>query len=268
MSGPTIGIVAMLDILGYKALISSAKLEDLSRLISETLLAEPQRVSETLHHSLRGAPDVTLDRLLDHKDILERMVRLVFADTVLLALPLRPTDRPEFFLGQLGPFLACTSLICRRFFDAGLPLRGAVSLGSFVVEQYCFAGDAILKAHAVGQQLEFAGCAVEDETRRAIVGADGHLPEEVKRVVAPPFRRLLFSSEVATKSGPQRLMLVRWGNPFDEWGPLPDDTVRYVEESFTAHGKTMNSEVRLKAENTVAALEDSRIFPGQTQSRN
>jgi len=256
---PEIGIVAVLDILGYKALLKNLALHDAARIISETLLAVPNEAAEILHKSVRHAPVVALDGIEFHQLVLSRMHRIVFADTVLLALPLTPTGDPAFFIWEILPFLAVASLVCRRFFDKGLPLRGAIALGGFVVDDHCFAGDAILKALSLGQSLEFAGCALEDETRRAIVGACDQTHGHKGPGVVSRYRRLLCTADGPTKSGTERMVLVRWSNPFDEWEDFPYDSSDVVEKSFTAHGKTLDERSRLKMANTIEILRASHL---------
>lgn len=257
---PTTGIVAFLDILGYKSFLAHTKIETATKLINEMLLTIPQDTVNLLHEAVvRNTPIPLLDRIQDHAELLERMIRLVFADTVFIAHPLTPTRNPFEFTSEILPFLATVSLLMRRFFDGGLPLRGGIALGAFVVEGYCFAGDAIVKAYEAGSELEFAGCAFEDETRRAIVGAVTHSEQLMRGVVAPPYRRLTFAADVPCKGGPEAKFLVRWLNPFVEWGDYPQDVDSYVAQAFSAHGKSIDDRAQKKLKNTISVLESARF---------
>lgn len=256
---PQTGIVALLDILGYKAFLENTEVSEAARIISEILVALPTEVVESLHQSVREVSIPELDLIREHEELISRMTRLVFADTVLLAQTLTPTTDPAIFLREIMPFLATASLLCRRFFDEGLPLRGAVALGEFVIQEHCFAGDAILRAHRKGHRLNFSGCGIEDETGRAFVGAIQHCSPYSEKRVAPPYRRLLYPAAAPCKSGDEQMLLLRWGDPFDEWGKLPEDLAQYVEELFQAHKKHVGPTVKVKMENTTRMLRNSLI---------
>lgn len=49
--------------------------------------------------------------------------------------------------------------IAKHMFDSGLPVRGAITFGSFVFDETCIAGKSIVEAHKLCQMLDLAGVA-------------------------------------------------------------------------------------------------------------
>ncbi|MBA4072589.1 MAG: hypothetical protein C0497_12255 [Gemmatimonas sp.] len=218
-----------------------------------------------LQTAVRAYAPSDVDAIAEHDRLLDRIATLVFADTIVLAQPLTPTSNPALFLHELVPFFAMVSLTCRRFFEAGLPLRGAISLGGFVIRESCFAGEAVLQALKLERRLEFSGCALEDKTGRAIVGAVKMMSPEWDVSIGSRYRRLLFFTDAPTKTGVEWMALVRWGDPFTEWGYFPDSPPDFCERAFRAHSKQLDKRAADKLAHTIALLETSRLFPqGET----
>lgn len=133
--------VLLLDILGFKALVGTTSLDDICGLVETTLLDEcdnwtgrgPQSDFDTIH----------------------------FSDTVVVHAR-KPGHYKEWYddLAFIG------SRICTRLFARGIPVRGAMSYGSFLTKRsgrhQVFLGQALIDAYLLEQGGNFLGFTVDE----------------------------------------------------------------------------------------------------------
>jgi len=132
-------------------------------------------------------------------------------------------------------------------FDFGLPLRGAITRGSFVVQGTCFAGKAIVDAYKLADGLNFAGAVISPELSdwskkimgQASYAALFHQPYLVPRKEKDPCIEEILN--VAATYPHER----KWDG--DIW--------QLVHECFEKHKKTIGEGVPDKIENTGKLLQ-------------
>ena len=113
------GLVAYFDILGFSQVVANEDIEKTARLLDENLLAVPALVEERLKITC-----YTYTPNLHWK---------IFADSILLWPSFSEEERNDaYHMYQF--FLVCAELM-QLLFNAGLPLRGAISEGKFFIKE-------------------------------------------------------------------------------------------------------------------------------------
>jgi hypothetical protein len=155
------GLIGFFDILGYRSFLENNDVE---------------RATEVLDIINNIKSDVTVDlqrRALNdpqgnREKILENIKWLVFSDTILMAMPWNKR------LEDLLVFSFVANRLCRKMFDFGLPLRGAIKSGKYLIRKFCFAGQVIVEAYNEGKKVNLAGCTIDQALiARLAKGGDG-----------------------------------------------------------------------------------------------
>lgn len=169
---PATGFVGYFDILGYTQIMLNNNIHKTAQFVTDTLMNIPRDLIDSLRSPAftDGAQDAAAadSERDDWSQILDGVTWIIFSDSILVSLPFDP-DLPERDLVRryLAFSIVCASLM-NRCFSAGFPLRGAISAGEFFIEDRCFAGKPIINAYYAMQQLEFAGC-VLDEAANSLI---------------------------------------------------------------------------------------------------
>jgi hypothetical protein len=170
------GIMGFFDILGYQSFLKNNPGDAARRVVSklgglEQSLAAEMR--EALLHKQK-APKV--------EELLALLKCLVFSDTVMLYSPFDDGDSVRTRSNRWIVMNFACILLWRRMFEFGLPLRGVLHTGEFLVEKACFAGRAIVEAYQISQDFDLAVCAY---TRAAF--------DELVRQANEPYDPLLWN---------------------------------------------------------------------------
>lgn len=198
-------------------------------------------------------------------EILKSLNWLLFADSILLTLPVIKTDK----MGTLsepaaaaahrrsqngaGLFLFTVTRLMLEMFTNGLPLRGAVHAGEFYVEPPFFAGATITEAYELAATQNWTGCVLTTAARQQIeelykgdklFGIDHALPVY----------------DVPSKAGSIQCRSINWGF-FAPWNyPFVEGSLREaVLDSFQKHNKTVGEKEFSKINNTEAFLSFCRL---------
>jgi hypothetical protein len=139
-------------------------------------------------------------------------------------------------------------------FDFGLPVRGAITKGSFLIKKNCFAGQAIFKAESLATNLNCAGIAIAPSV------TEWCNSDPALRLKSP----IAFDYELPFKTSEpkaQTMLNVAWflADPKDpneqetraKWA---GDLRQLLHESFWAHGKSIGPGVPEKIEHTERML--------------
>jgi hypothetical protein len=238
------GPVGFFDILGYQQFLKNNC---------------PETAAETVRSVLDALvclKDEMLLEMMADANILQEQVQvqpkwLVFSDTVLITLDTSKIavadDEPQSLsekteLHWIVFLLQCISL-WNKMFKQGLPLRGAISYGPFVVEETCFVGRPIVRAYKLANDLNCAGVALDVTAREwskdafglGVLYLDYALPSKVHGSVEGTVLNLAYSLQKRE---------LPWGV----------DPRRDIENGFSAHNKGLGHGVAAKVENTEALL--------------
>jgi hypothetical protein len=175
---------------------------------------------------------------------------LVFSDTVLLTLDLSEVADPERQGLHWAVFLAQCCSLWKSMFEFGLPLRGAITKGPYLVQESCFAGRPIVEAHKLASEIDCAGVVIDAPVIEWYHAerADGHTANVLHFDYSFPSKAKRFVENAA-------LNVTFWPqeNQADQekWA---GDIRQLVHESFWAHNKGAGPGVPEKIENTERLL--------------
>ena len=134
------GIIGFFDILGYKNFLENNEVgeavSEVLKTLAEMPIAAQAYVKKTVNSTQDSGP-------------LPQTEHLVFSDTILLTSGYDEEESKERKELRWILFLFQTAVLTRKMFDYGLPLRGAITFGEYVVQTKgsCFAGRPIIEAY-------------------------------------------------------------------------------------------------------------------------
>jgi hypothetical protein len=253
---PATGFVGYFDILGYTQIMLNNNIHKTAQFVSDTMMNIPRDMIVSLRspylavRPLEVAPESS--ERDDWSQILDRVSWIIFSDSILISLPFDPA-LPERDLVRLYLVFStmCASLM-NRCFTAGFPLRGAISVGEFFIEDRCFAGRPIINAYYTMQRLEFAGCVLDE-------AANSLISEVRKDLVKKGERNLLYKLDQTTI-----LYMVPFKENLDErhrtinwvvldtpgFSPITGDIREVTTRAFLMHNKIAVPSVQGKINNT------------------
>ena len=235
------GIVAFLDILGYKHLAETGS-EDVIREVMD-VLRQAQNETAKLMPELDLPPDVRSQLVME---VIDDVKLINISDSIILhnRFPLVIPFGPEVTKRKR----LCDAFVVYRFvtlcqhvwsvlFERGLPLRGAISVGTFYWNhETIMAGKPFVEAYNDSESLSFSGLVLTQDTLSAIHERAGILFEEDS-----PFHLTTQEMPVPmkTKSGDR---LCSRNVIFPDLPDVPIKKVAdYARKRFEAHGKKVDS---------------------------
>jgi hypothetical protein len=149
------GFLGFFDILGYQSLLINNDPNE----IAESVLAELTNIGSLIHSSLiKAMPG--FEETTFHSIFKEHLKWLVFSDTILISLDLpEDADTQEQF-NRLLTFLVSAIHLQHNLLMKGLPLRGVLTHGSYLIQNTCFAGKPIIEAYTLAESMELSACVV------------------------------------------------------------------------------------------------------------
>ena len=246
---PRTGLVGFFDILGYGGFLRANKTrEDLIKVTTQvlsTLVRTKEQVSTRFQHlSEQQKSEVAVfhDRYFEW---------LVFSDTILLTTDLsKSSEQESVFLCE--SFLMHCGMLYRHMFNFGMPVRGAIREGTFVIKGPCFAGKPIVEAHECTKNLDAAICTVGNDVRLRYESlqesANWGNWNEIPFVISSyniPFKK----GEPEDSSGIS-VLVPEFLELSNEAGWKEKDLRQEVFQAFWKHKKQMDKSVVQKATNT------------------
>jgi hypothetical protein len=234
------GLVGFFDILGYENLLSKNEPEDIAEKIFPVLMEKGEKVLSEIK-SIFAANLPEYEKAVD--SIINSIKWLAFSDTILLTLEFEKNRGDNFILlSWMSFFLSCIELQC-TFFRIGLPLRGAIDYGKYVVKENFFAGKPIVNCYRSCNKLELAACVLCEEATKQI-----DLFDESKSLNFDFSVKNNFITEylVQLKSEEKRMFLL-CARTYDQHGP---ELRSQVLRSFSKNNKDIPYSAQQKVLNT------------------
>ena len=235
------GLVGFFDILGYQAFLEA-----------NTPETAAEKVLDTLPKLDKGMPDKMLKLFrtegVEHvAGFVNKINWLVFSDTVLLTLDLSEVTGPELQDLHWAVFLTQSCILWKSMFEFGLPLRGAITKGPYLVQKSCFAGRPIVEAYKLASDINCAGVVIDASVIEwSKAKTTNHLtPNALHFNYSFPSKTRGFVENAA-------LNVTFW--PQDNQQRWAGDIRQLVHESFWAHSKSVGPGVPEKIENTERLL--------------
>jgi len=253
---PATGFVGYFDILGYTQIMLNNNIHKTAQFVSDTLMNIPQDMIDSLRSPYQQVRPLEVAPESSERDewsqILDKVSWIIFSDSILISLPFDPA-LPERDLVRL--YLAfstvCASLM-NRCFTAGFPLRGAISVGEFFIEDRCFAGRPIINAYYATQQLEFAGCVLDEAANNLISEVRKDLVKQGERNLLVKLDQTTILYMVPLKENlDERLRTINWV-VLDTPGftQIAGDIREVTTRAFLMHNKIAVPAVQGKINNT------------------
>jgi hypothetical protein len=237
------GLVGYFDILGYQSFLDNNDASD--EAVAKTLKAFkelPKSVSELARATVKN----------DHRwnAIITGTETLIFSDTILLTSAYAAEEDLETKEVRWLLFVYQCAIFQRTMFDFGLPVRGAISFGSYVVEDACFAGKPIVEAYRLTSKIDAAlACFSKSATKEF---EEVHKGEKVRTA----FAGFACDYLVPLKTGePARMAVINFAKPNGaQFQSLAGEERQLVSECFWKHRKDIPPSAYAKLTHTEMAL--------------
>lgn len=240
------GIIGFFDILGYQNIIDNNDIEDVVKIVSETIDKLPSDAKAKI--SVIFKSDKTSTPIIE--GVLKTTKTLLISDSIVIALPF-PIPKEEERNASLEKFI---HLICwttffiyaatfmKRAFEVGLPMRGAIDTGQYFIQDYKLAGKPIIYSYRLAEDLQFSGCALAEKATECIDNLVAIADAKEKELI----RRWVFRYLAPLKGREERLYLLDW--------LVGRHNIRDVRQAtstaFRAHNKDVSRAEYPKIENT------------------
>ena len=261
-----IGFVAYIDILGYKALAQqkggAEAVKDVVKTLNESPSAVRKRLTENLVLPRYIWSPERKEIMRDSLQQIEQGTR-VMSDSILLFLPCRSSPDVDEKAASKGlVFVGYCQGLCSHLFREGLPVRGAISHGEYLLAETMFAGTPIMAAYELSGKID-ASCVVitpefetlcrgiKDKTLSKVL--DRFVPEipvPLKNAGTCPLRVLKYT--------PQEDV---YGGKGPAGAALDVRIKKFVYDAFTKHQGTIPADVYRKYFNTIGMFEKTFASP-------
>ena len=237
------GLVAYFDILGFTHIAADKDIARAAGLVIESLLEAQKRAEDELQ------PPEAVRRCFT-----ENTRWVVFADSILILSPVLEQDpQPQVWYEF---FVICAALL-KLMFNAGLPLRGAISEGRFVLIDRCYVGEPIVESIGLASNTEWSGCVVSRkaaEKLQTVLSRDERYRSHMQQksvVYQVPFK-----VPCAECGKPPRLV-IKWFpfGPYERPAGRTAAIEERVRDRFQAHNKALSDREAKKLQNTIRFLQ-------------
>jgi hypothetical protein len=230
-----IGLVAFFDILGYQNFLEKNEPEIAAEKITE-FIKKLKAFQGEKYLSFFGEEVKSVG-----EPIVRNIVYLVISDAILLTLEADKSNLHDYAYNQFF-FLGYCSRLFKELFIYGLPVRGAIEYGEYVlVENLMFAGRPIVRAYQSAMDLDLSACQISDSV--------GDLPSRFKNSVY-----VNYNTPLRTGEEKEFKLLTPFSLADNEKDQFTlkriTDLKQFIIRSFSAHGKMINKKVQNKTLNT------------------
>jgi len=247
---PKKGIIGLFDILGYENFLENNSEEKLDRAairVIEFIAEADTIVKKQLIGTVKGNIKLAT-RLLGEVE------SIAFSDTILMTSAYANDADEKAKQVKWNNFIFLAIAFSRYMFDYGLPVRGVISFGQFLVKKNCFAGKPIVEAFQLSRDMDVSATVLTHEARR-----------ECQSIYKFNFWQAV-EYLVPRKSGiKEKLMTLNIASfPREYFKPWHGDLSQIVAESFWAHNKDISPNEFSKLRNTEMFLRYlKKVVPGQ-----
>ncbi len=248
------GIVAFFDILGYESLLRKNEPEIAAKIVIRTFKKIPKIIPEKI---LDAIPNPEAKQLA--LNVLADMKWNIFSDTIFSSIPVDTYFDHVINIRKVMVFLASCIFLQRDLFDAGLPIRGALSMGHFILSDNCFVGPPVIEAYKLCVAQNWSGVAICPETGDELLRLINHT-SAIRTILGVQYFLTKYPVPFNDKTK-KNLLCLRWGDASNLVEPYWGDFREYVESKFSDHRKDVDEKVKPKMENTISFLQFCRNCP-------
>lgn len=219
------GLVGFFDVLGYRKLNENSQIKEAVLVIRGIL--ESTRRSQKANDFVGTLVDQTF---CEH---------VVFSDSILVYSSFNKSRDQATSAGMFASY--CSGLITELFW-AGLPVRGALALGDYFVENHmgsvCLAGRPIIEAYKLADCVDLAACVVAPSAEPMFTSGPG-----------------FFEYPVPLKGRKEKMIML---NHYASSWAERELSREVMMKMFGAHNKHVDIEVLSKVNNTLEFLRECR----------
>jgi hypothetical protein len=253
------GLITFIDILGYQSFLENNSATDSARKVLSLINQLPAQTRETHLKSWSSNFDSEKERQ-KAENFAPAFKHVIFSDTIVLILEY-PAILPEGFKRDAFIFFSTVSMkLTATLFENGLPSRGVLHEGSFLIEGTCLAGRAVVESYKLCNKLDLS-CLVLSKTVEEWVKVQQS--GENERVMSEAIQSYLYGEYLTPlKDGTeQRLVQLNWFATMEEEVEkhASTDLIQFVMKSFWDHQKDCPSAVDSKIRNTCKLLRNLKI---------
>jgi hypothetical protein len=240
------GLIAFFDILGYQSFLennsaSDTAASDAALNVLKLITEIPLGVKKLMADFASDLPDKSNEA----KEIANLIKHLIFSDTIVLSIEYPLGASSSWKKAALAYITTFSGILFNRMFDKGLPMRGVIEEGEFLIKDTCFAGKAIVNAYKLCDSLDFAGLVYSSS-----------LGDSLPRILNFQKTHPSMIPYLSPKNGlkEEKLIQINWIlASLDELKKkeILSDIETYVLRAFWAHNKDCPLSVDVKVQNTV-----------------
>jgi hypothetical protein len=236
------GIIGFFDILGYKSFLVNNEPESAASQVLDAITQVGQVITDYIKKEYpEGATK--------HSELLKSIQWLVFSDSILITIPVSKNEPSHESIHWIFFLLSC-SVLQRHMFEFGLPLRGAISVGNFMIKDNCFVGRPIVEAYQMTEDIDLAATILLPKAYDQLieVSTKSKKPDVMRDVFINKF---ITEYYVPLKTSGKLLYTLNFYAHSSPSGQKPkEDLAQMVFETFWKHNKDIPSDVVAKARNT------------------
>lgn len=238
-----IGLIAFLDILGYGNILENNPPEYVAETVFKVLSKAQEFTQKTLPQITSFDPVQKFDYSLINF--------ISFSDSILISIDLRSISEKEMS-NSLFVYLLYCSFITRMMHENGLPVRGAIDYGEYIMVNNFIAGLPIIESFKLGNRVEMEGVVLTGAAADNIIEGCKNCGFGIHHLISPYL--------VSMKDDIEEKLYVLTPSPCTT--PIVGDLRQYVLASFWKHHKDIPQAVRNKVDNTEQYLRFLKTFHG------
>ena len=241
---PNYGIVGLFDILGFKNFLQNNDPIYAGRVASECLSNAFSNIRQVNPGIL---PQDEVRRLYD--EVSQSFQWLVFSDTILVTLPLKKGLSGAKLFASWLTYTFASMLLYRYMLDHGLPIRGGVTVGDYLIRQSCFSGRSIVTAYHLGTELDMSAVVLDAAATESL--------DRGFKATRFTSKHIVHRYNIPLKGGYYRNGFLLSPTPCAV--PFIGDFTQAIYSSFFMHNKDIDADVQRKIHNTEAYFRFSKL---------
>jgi len=239
------GIIGFFDVLGYRSFVHNSTPECSEKIVDFMANLKENAKDFMMKFFSPDKIDKSKEEFVDLVNI------LVFSDTILLYVEFDDDNDKQISI-KYNLMHMFVLYLWKSLFEFGLPLRGVIHKGGFMVKNQCFAGKAIVEAYDLAQDLDLAVAAYSTEALNDFIKSVKQsnntytwnlLVSHIFPYLAPRKRE---QQEKIFVLNPYAIIIPEVSDE-DE---LNRDVRQYIINSFLMHNKVISVSAQSKVNNT------------------
>ena len=256
---PQEGIIGYFDILGYAKFMENNDVNIVAAKVVETLTNLKEQIPETIYNYFKsGKINDTSLRMI--KELAEGINWLIFSDTILLTSNYsvdegKKLEEKQFVkLMQWAIFICTSSFLMRHMFEFGLPMRGVITRGKFIMKESCYAGKPLIDAYNLTNILDLSICVITDNAYEEIENLVRFIKKidiVLSRILQHAFEYYLVPKK--NDNPPEKLFTLNFFYYLGVWrfyNFIKTDVKQMILEAFAKHNKSISEREQKKVTNT------------------